>query len=237
MGWSYGQWVGNFYPPDTKPADYLREYSKYLNSVEANSTFYRLPTRKTVQGWRDATPEGFIFSVKLPRAITHQNLEDADKLQAFLDIIGGLGEKLGPVLIQFPSGFKSAELPRLRDFLAGLPDRNRYAVEFRDKGWFGDETYRLLRDHQIALVNVEHPWMTTTDETTANFSYIRWQGDRRKVKGDSGQTEKDRSDDNRRWASKIEKLLQNELDVYGYVSKFYSGHPPTDARQLLQFLT
>jgi uncharacterized protein YecE (DUF72 family) len=173
---------------------------------------------------------------KLSRAITHQNLEDTDKLHAFLDIIGGLSEKLGPIFIQFPSGFKSSELPRLRDFLTGLPHCNRYAVEFRDKSWFIDGTYRLLRDHQIALVNVEHPWMPTTDETTANFVYIRWQGDRKKVKGDSSRTEKDRSEDNRRWASRIEELLQNDLYVYGYVSKFYSGHPPTDARQLLQTL-
>lgn len=237
MGWSYGQWVGNFYPPDTKPADYLRAYSKHLDSVEANSTFYRLPYRRTVRGWRDATPDGFVFSVKLPRTISHQNLEDADKLHAFLDRIGGLGEKLGPILIQFPSGFKNAERLRLSDFLAGLPDRNRYAVEFRSKGWFDDETYQLLRDHLVAIVNVEHPWMPTTDETTSDFVYIRWQGDRRKVKGDLGRTEKDRSEDNSRWASRIWEHLQNDLDVYGYISKFYSGHPPTDARQLMQLLT
>ncbi len=202
--------------------------------MEANSTFYRLPYRRTVQGWRDATPEDFVFSVKLPRAITHQNLEDTEKLHAFLEIIGGLGEKLGPILIQFPSEFKSADLPRLKDLLAGLPDRNRYAVEFRNKGWFIERNYCLLRDHQIALVNVEHPWMPTSDETTADFVYIRWQGDRRKVKGDSGRTEKDRSEDNSRWAFRIVEHLRNDLDVYGYVSKFYSGHPPTDAKQLLR---
>ena len=237
MGWSYSQWIGNFYPPETKPTEYLREYSKYFKSVEVNSTFYRLPRKDTVWAWYEATSEDFIFAVKLPQTITHQNLEDSDKLHSFLDIIKGLGNKLGPILIQFPSRFKINELERLRGFLEDLPNSNIYAVEFRDKSWFDDKTYRLLQDHKISLVHVEHSWLPTTDEITSDFIYIRLQGDRRKVKGDSDEIENDRSDDNIRWAHRIEKYLHNNLDVYGYISKFYSGYPPSDLKQLNKLLT
>jgi uncharacterized protein YecE (DUF72 family) len=237
MGWSYNQWVGNFYSLDTKPTEYLREYSKYFNSVETNTTFYRLPLRKTVRNWREVTSEDFVFSVKLPRAITHQNLEDSNKLHVFFDIIEILDEKLGPILIQFPSRFKRAEIEKLREFLDNLPCYNRYAVEFRDKSWFNDKTYQLLQDHKISLVHVDHPWIPTTDEITSDFMYIRWHGDRRKVKGDSGEIESDKSENNTQWSKKIEEYLHNNLDVYGYVSKFYSGFPPTDVRELTQLIS
>src|SRR5712692_2786364 len=106
-------WEGAFYPPGTKPADFLRYYAQHFNSVEVDSTFYRIPSEPTVRGWYVKTPPGFLFAAKVPQVITHEKvLRDCDEdLKHFLTSMDALGEKLGPLLFQFgyfnASKFKS----------------------------------------------------------------------------------------------------------------------------------
>lgn len=102
--WTAEGWVGSFYPEGTKPADFLQYYARHFNCVEIDSTFYRIPTAKTVEQWRDRTPKGFVFAAKGPGLITHQKvlLGADDDLKAFLRVMDLLGEKLGPILWQFP---------------------------------------------------------------------------------------------------------------------------------------
>jgi len=239
MGWSYDHWVGNFYPEGTASGDFLAEYARHFDTVEVNSTFYRVPYRSTVEDWKEKTPEGFTFAAKIPRAVTHGTElgDDWGKMEVFLENISLLGDKLGPLLIQLPPKYKSDKMKNLEDFLARLPHGHSYAVEFRDRDWLDASVYERLEKYGVALVLVDHPWMPEVEVVTADFTYIRWQGDRKQVGGESGMVERDRSSDIDRWAERIAGFLNESIDVYGYFSKFYSGHPPSDVKQLLERIT
>jgi uncharacterized protein YecE (DUF72 family) len=236
MGWSYGFWVRNFYPAGIKPSEFLAEYSKHLGTVEVNNTFYRVPSESTLLKWRNQTPEGFLFSAKFPQVITHKKMlkECENEVEFFTKRISTLQEKAGPLLLQFPPAFGPKEAALLGDFLPKLPIRHRYAVEVRNRKLLGDKLYSLLRENRIALAI--SPLIPETQQITADFVYIRWEGDRRKVNGTLGKVEVDRTDDIRRWAQKIIRLLDETKEVFGYFSKYYSGDPPTDARQLVESL-
>ena len=235
MGWSYDFWKGDFYPEGTRAKEFLSVYARHFDTVEVNSTFYRIPYSETVENWRDRTPKGFVFSAKFPWKVTHiKMLQDCqEELDVFIDHMSLLGDKLGPLLLQFSSQFKPESINILEDFLPGLPEGYRYAVEVRNKKWLDERFYSLLRDHGIALVLMDHPWMPDMDTITADFTYIRWEGDRKKVKGDQGKVEIDRSGDIKEWAGKVKGFLDDSVEVYGYFSKNYSGYPPGDVRRLL----
>ena len=234
MGWSYKQW--GIYE-GRKSAEYLNLYSQNFNSIEINNTFYRIPRESSMIDWASKVPEDFKFAIKFPRSISHsRGLEpDQGRLEAFLSRVQLMEEKAGPLLIQFPATLKPESIDKLESFLDKLPLIYSYAVEFRHKDWFNDETYDLLRENNVAVVNVEHPWQESSDEQTADFSYIRLEGDRKTVTGESGAVEKDQSETNQKWATRI-KELGTKGDVYCYASKHYSGYPPVDIRQLRENL-
>ncbi|MGB8779832.1 MAG: DUF72 domain-containing protein [Candidatus Bathyarchaeia archaeon] len=236
MGWSYGFWVGDFYPRGLRPSEFLAEYSKHFGTVEVNNTFYRVPSESTLLKWREQTPKDFLFSAKFPQVITHRKmLKDCEpETQFFIERISVLQEKVGPLLMQFPPLFGPKEAALLGNFLTRLPRKFRYAVEVRNKKLLGDKLYSLLKENGVALAI--NPLMPETEQITADFAYIRWEGDRRKVNGTLGKAEVDRTDDIKKWAAKISKFLVETEEVFGYFSKYYSGHPPTDARQLVESL-
>jgi len=227
MGWSYKFWPLYGESPSS---EYLAHYAEHFNSVEVNSTFYRIPRKTSVENWRNQTPDEFRFSLKIPRSISHsKDLEyDIEKLDAFLDHIKPFGEKLGPLLLQLPSKLSPDHIDQLDLVLTQLK-KHRTVVEFRQMDWFTDTTYDLLREHNAALVYVEHPWQPTAMVETADFTYIRLEGDRRKVDGEKGVVEVDRSEDNNRWAQQIKNTAK---DTYLYVSKYYSGYPPNDIQMI-----
>lgn len=227
MGWSYGFW--SIYQ-NTPSQEYLTRYSENFNSVEVNSTFYRIPRKSSVENWRNQTPTDFIFSVKIPQSISHSSglNYDPDKLDAFLDHIKPFGDKLGPLLLQLPPRLTPEHSDQLNVLLSQL-DKYRLAVEFRHKDWFKEETYQMLRNHNAALVYVEHRWQPTAEVETSDLNYIRLEGNRRQVDGEKGFEELDRSQDNERWATKIHT---SEKPTYLYVSKYYSGYPPNDIHQI-----
>lgn len=119
MGWSYDFWKGNFYPKNLSSSEFLAYYSKQFDTVEVDSTFYRIPRKQTVLEWKDQTSEGFLFSLKFPRIITHvkmlKNCEEETKV--FLERVEFLDEKLGPLLLQFPRSFGNEQVPALCEFL------------------------------------------------------------------------------------------------------------------------
>ncbi len=167
--WSAESWVGPFYPPGTPPADFLPFYATQFRTVEIDSTYYRIPSRKMVQGWRDRTPPGFIFAAKFPGEITHKKLlVDCEReTDEFLSVMGLLGEKLGPLLLQFPCLSQEAMpnsdafLERLARYLERLPSTHRYAVEVRNKNWLAQPLLDLLRKHGVGLALVDQVWMPT----------------------------------------------------------------------------
>jgi uncharacterized protein YecE (DUF72 family) len=233
MGWSYDFWKGNFYPDE--PENLLTEYAKTFDTVEVDNTFYRIPSMDNVRKWKEETPVDFIFSAKFPRKITHiKMLQDChEELEVFIEHMSLMGNKLGPMLIQLPPGFKPEMSEILKDFLAALPEKYRFAVEVRNKKWLDEKFYDMLRDNKVALTLIDHPWMPPMDTITADFTYIRWVGDRKKVKGTLGKVERDRSKEIKEWMVKIKRFLDNSIEVFGYFSKSYSGYPPGDVRMML----
>ncbi|HJW90455.1 MAG TPA: DUF72 domain-containing protein [Anaerolineales bacterium] len=144
--WAYKGWTGSFYPEGTKPADYLWEYARRLNTVEGNTTFYAVPAHKTLEKWVEETPETFRFCPKLPRAISHagklvDHLEEAD---VFLAVMSQLGPRLGPLFLQLPPRYPPAWIEDLKAFLEGWPFWAQLAVEVRHTGWFAAAHHQTL---------------------------------------------------------------------------------------------
>lgn len=231
MGWSYRFWVGKLYPEGTKPVGYLTEYARRMNSVEVDATFYRIPSVHTVEAWRDTVPEGFRFAAKFPQAVTHAPglAYESERLEVFLRHIRVLGAKLGPLLLQFPPFLKPAHTA-LDDLLEKLPKNRLVAAEFRNRRWFTEETYRLLRDHGVALAWTNRAGAVEVE--TAGFAYLRFEGDRKAVNGEKGVVEVDRGVDTAEWAVKVRRYLESGRDAYGYFSKYYSGYPPADVEEM-----
>jgi len=191
--WTAPSWKGPFYPPELPAADYLTHYATRFRTVEVDSTWYRPPSAKTVESWRRKTPEGFVFALKVPRSITHEQvLVDCEaELEQFLAVVRPLDEKLGPLLFQFPY-FKPAAVPhlhaflaRLQPFLHTLPDDVRFVVEIRNKAWLQPALFTALREARVALAWIDHPWMPAARQyarlsgaRTADFLYVRLLGDR-----------------------------------------------------------
>src|SRR5690242_13192442 len=118
--WSFKGWVGNFYPKGTKPADFLREYARRLTTIEGNTTFYAVPAPKTIEQWGTQTPASFRFAPKLPRAISHDGklVEHIEQARQFVEIMSGLGPRLGAMFLQLPPNYS----PRLFDDLQAFVD-------------------------------------------------------------------------------------------------------------------
>ncbi len=173
-GYSYKEWKGTFYPDDLSAAKMLAWYSERLPTVEANNTFYKMPSPKVLGDWAAQVPEHFVFAVKAPQRITHmQRLKDAgDSLQRLMAATEALGRKLGPFLFQLPPNMKM-DLARLNDFLPALPAGCAAAFEFRHESWFTEEVYSTLRARGAALVMSESEKVTAPLVATAKWGYLR----------------------------------------------------------------
>jgi uncharacterized protein YecE (DUF72 family) len=236
MGWSYNFWKENFYPENLTSKEFLTYYARQFNTVEVDNTFYRIPSKQTVIAWKEQAPSGFLFSLKFPKIITHvKMLKDCqEEARVFIERVGLLQEKLGPLLLQFPYAFGNEHAPLLRDFLNTLPKEHRYVVEVRNRKLLNDNLYSTLRDRNVVLAWVDSPFMPLINEVTSDFIYIRWEGDRRKVNGTIGKIEADKTTSIKLWAERIRKFLENQTEVFGYFSKYYSGYPPSDVREFLK---
>ena len=145
--WSFKGWVGEFFPPHSRPADFLRLYSQRLTAVEGNTTFYAVPNRETIDRWVAETPRGFRFCPKLPRALTHQRvlrpaIADARR---FLALMQGLGDRLGPIFAQLPPQYGPASLDDLKEFLLNWPHSEApLGLEVRHPEWFKEPHASVL---------------------------------------------------------------------------------------------
>jgi uncharacterized protein YecE (DUF72 family) len=236
MGWSYNFWKKNFYPENLTSKEFLAYYAAQFNTVEVDSTFYRIPRKQSVIEWKEQTPAGFQFSLKFPRIITHIKVlkNCGEETSVFIDRAELLQEKLGTLLLQFPYAFTDNHVPLLRDFLKDLPRQHRYVVEVRNRKLLNASFFSLLRDNHVALAWVDSPFMPLANEVTSDFIYVRWEGDRRKVNGALGKIEIDRVASIKLWAERMRHVAE-QTDVFGYFSKYYSGHPPSDVHEFLKF--
>jgi uncharacterized protein YecE (DUF72 family) len=248
-----GGWVGTFYPKGLKSNEYLREYAKTFRCVEIDSSFYGTPAAATVQAWYERTPEDFLFALKVPKVITHEKvLKDCDaELAEFTARMKLLGDKLGPLLLQFPwfnsYEFKSSGdfLVRLRGFLQKLPEewRRRFAVEIRNRGWVDERFLDALREHSVALAwtdtsFVPKPWelKKPLDLITADFAYVRWLGNRKEIETITTTWERevvDRTGDLTTWAKFLrEMVLDKRLrKIFAFANNHYGGFAPGTIRE------
>ena len=236
-------WEGSFYPSGMKPADFLTSYATRFNTVEVDSTYYRTPSASTVRGWATKTPDNFIFALKVPQQITHEKvLVDCEKdFENFVEVMSGLGKKLGPMLLQFPyfsrAKFKTgAEFTaRLQPFLKKLPKGYKFAVEIRNKNWLDASFADLLRVYGVALAVIDQAWMPTIDEVTSNlnpitadFCYVRWLGDRKGIELQTKVWDKtiiDRRPALIKWVKFLHSIL-HKTDIYAYANNHYAGNGP-----------
>ena len=175
-GWQYRSWREVLYPPGVPQRDWLGYYAGQYITVENNSAFYRLPARETFAGWRERTPAGFVMAVKASRYLTHiRRLRDpAEPVQRLLDAAAGLGDRLGPVLVQLPPGL-TADAQLLDGCLACFPEGIRVAVEPRHDSWFTPQIREVLTSRGAALCwadRLGHP--LTPLWRTADWGYLRF---------------------------------------------------------------
>ncbi len=235
-GWSFDDWVGTFYPRGTK--DHLAFYATHFDAVEADSTWYRIPSDRTVRSWYTRTPGGFLFCPKLPGEITHENLllDSDDLVGAFLGRMSLLEDKLGPILVQLAPQFTTSALPTLEAFLRALPTGFRFAVEFRHRSWLrAPDALGLLAGLNMAVVMADHPWYPRLEEITTDLAYIRLLG-RRDVFPDFGRLHKTRDDALARWAELLCGLRGMPGSAFVFVNNQFEGHSPDSVRRLLRLV-
>lgn len=159
--WSFKGWVGNFYPKGTKPGDFLHEYARRLTTIEGNTTFYAIPSAKTLSQWVDEMPETFRFCPKVPRAISHEGKLTAqiEAAQAFIQVMSQLGSRLGPMFLQLPPHYSPRFFDDLQAFLQAWPQEVRLGVEVRHLDWFDDPHSQTLNElltaHNMARVVID----------------------------------------------------------------------------------
>ena len=176
-GYSYKEWKGSFYPEKLPAREMLAYYGERLSAVEINNTFYRLPKASVLETWAEQVPDGFRFSIKASRRITHfarLKAESQEPTEYLLTTLETLGARLGAVLFQLPPNFKK-DLERLEGFLDMLPAGTPAAFEFRHPSWTDEEVHEALRQREMALVCAD----TDDDDDdepiveTADWGYLR----------------------------------------------------------------
>jgi uncharacterized protein YecE (DUF72 family) len=224
-GFSYKEWRPGFYPADLRASEYLRFYATRFNTVEIDSTFYRMPNAKTIDGWKNATSEDFQFALKASQQITHreQLRVPSDALEFLLGSVSRLRQRLGYLLFQLPPYFR-CDLGRLTTFLSSLTPGIRAAVEFRHDSWFRESTHDLLKEHGVALCINDNDERTTPLETTAPFTCIRL----RRSHYDPALREE--------WQRRIHGWADAGLDVYAYLKHESSPDAPQMAREFAEAL-
>jgi uncharacterized protein YecE (DUF72 family) len=234
-GWNYDSWRhGVFYPEGLPARRWLAAYAEHFDTVEVNSTFYRLPKREAVERWAQETPEGFTFAVKVSRYVTHiKRLREArqhlDLLLARIEPLA-LADKLGPLLWQLPPTFARDD-QRLAEALGDLPRTLRHAIEFRHPSWFAEPVMELLRSHDVALVIADRPEIRSfqTRTLTTDFAFVRFHHGTRGRRGNYSEAEL------AEWARTIREWAR-ERDVYAYFNNDWEGFAPANAIALRRLL-
>jgi uncharacterized protein YecE (DUF72 family) len=232
-GWNYADWRGVLYPRGCPQRLWLARYAEAFDTVEVNTTFYRLPKLETVRGWVEQAPSGFTFAVKSSRYLTHiKRLTDMERgVERLLERLEPLtaSPKMGPMLWQLPANFRRDD-ERLGFALERLPP-GRHAFEFRHESWFAADVLAALRAHGVALVIGDHPerpWQP--HELTADFSFVRLHYGHRGRRGNYSATELDE------WARELERLARR-AEVFVYLNNDWEGFAVRNAQGLQERLS
>ena len=225
-GWQYADWREAFYPKGCPQRRWLEVYAQRFRTVEVNSTFYRLPKRDPVAHWVEQVPEGFVFTVKVSRYLTHvKRLTTvregwprlAERIEPLID-----AGRLGPLLWQLPPNFKRDD-GRLTRALRELPREHRHAFEFREASWFTDEVYDLLREHGVACVWPHDPRRRLpAPPLTGDFGFVRFHWGERGWRGNYSDAEI------REWASRVRDHAAGK-DAFVYFNNDWEAFAPRNA--------
>lgn len=240
-GWHYNDWVGSFYPSDITGYNELTYHARFFNTVENNSSFYRIASESAYKTWDKMTPDGYKFSIKLNKQITHINkLEVSDevreKIAYILDTTQVLGRKIGALLIQLPASF-TFDLDLLDTFLAFFTKEVRLrsfkfdlAIEFRNKYWFIDETYAVLQKYNVALAAADSSRYPGMRQLTADIAYIRMHGPTKLFASSY-------SDDQlKELAAYIQSISSAVRKIYVYFNNDFHGYAIHNAQTLKSLL-
>jgi uncharacterized protein YecE (DUF72 family) len=232
-GWMYDDWRGRLYPEGLAKKRWLDRYAEVFDTVEVNSTFYRLASRDAVAEWVERTPEDFLFAVKASRFLTHmKRLTDLDRgVRRFYERIEPMVEagRLGPVLWQLPENFHRDD-ERLKTALSSLPP-GRHCFEFRHPSWFVPEVHELLRARGVAMVIGDHPSRPFQSyELTADWTFVRFHYGSHGRGGNYSRTELER------WKRRI-AAWRRRAEVFAYFNNDWKGYAVDNARWLRAHLS
>jgi uncharacterized protein YecE (DUF72 family) len=222
-GYSYAAWKGKFYPPRLPSRAMLGYYASRLDTVEINSSFYRIPAAAALAAWAAQVPSDFCFALKAPRRITHEHrLHDAARpTHQLLTAVAALGRHRGPLLFQLPPDL-AIDRERLYAFLAVLPPQLPAAFEFRHPSWHEASVYRALREHGFALCTAETDDAAHPLVAPAEWGYLRLRRSRYS------------DDDLRHWSARAG--AQSWRDVYVYFKHDDAARGPAFARRLREIV-
>ena len=227
-GWNYADWRKPVYH-DAPSRQWLELYAEQFDTVEVNTTFYRLPTRRSAAQWAEQVPAGFCFAVKVSRYLTHVKRlltvrEGADRLFDRLEPLQETG-KLGPLLWQLPETFARDD-ERLARALDALPHGQRHCFEFRHPSWFCEPVYQRLHQSGAALVIADHPKRGfQAHELTTRWTYLRFHMGRRGRDGNYSRAELEL------WATQLRDWIRCR-QTYAYFNNDWHAFAPRNARYL-----
>jgi uncharacterized protein YecE (DUF72 family) len=224
-GWQYRHWRETFYPKGVPQAAWLEFYAERFATVESNNAFYRLPERKTFEAWRRRTPDDFVMAVKASRYLTHiKRLRDPqESVDLLMERAAGLGDKLGPVLVQLPPSF-AIDIDRLRETLAAFPSGVRVAVEFRHRSWYVDAVREVLEAAGAALCLADRRGSLTPLWRTTDWTYLRFHEGRADPSPCYGR------DALARWVDRLLSTWEPAEDIYVYFNNDPRACALRDAR-------
>lgn len=234
-GWSYKEWVGPLYD-QTK--NMLQQYAKVFGTVEINSSFYRSPDEGVIRGLTKYPKKGFMFSAKINQKFTHDlalRMDETvqDELDAFVALFDPLltTDRMRCFLIQLPPSLKMNE-NRLEDFLAALPTRYDYVIEFRHQSWLNDSTWPILSKYETSYCIVDEPRLPPEIHITSPIGYIRWHGRGDRPWYNYRYTESQL----RAWIPKIKEVAENTSTTYGIFNNHFHGYAPENCLQVMEMM-
>jgi uncharacterized protein YecE (DUF72 family) len=224
-GFAYDEWKGPFYPPGTKQGEMLPFYSKRFTSVEINYTFRQQPAEKTLATWREATPDGFLITLKAHQRITHWlRLADADDaVSLFLDRAKTLGPRIGTILFQCPPNLPF-DRALIQNFLGFLPPTYRYAFEFRHPSWVESKDILAAQGAAWCIAETEEQTFPEGPLPVEPFVYLRLR------------KEHYEDDELAGWARRISGALDSGADVFCYLKHEEKGAGPIFAERLAELV-
>lgn len=233
-GFYYNDWKEKFYPKDVPKTKWLEYYSERFETVEINNTFYKMPTEKSLKGWKERTPEDFVFTLKANRFFTHQkklNTDDdfKERVDSFEQIAKQLDQKLAAILWQLPPSLHKAT-DKLRRVCDLLDPAVNHVFEFRHSSWFDDEVYDTLRDYGFSFCMVSAPnGLPEEAKATGQSAYLRFHGKKKWYDYHYSDSELEE------WANKLKKL--DKLDeLLIYFNNDYHAYAIDNARKMAALL-